>query len=143
MNQHELEEWYVRSLDLPMSTGEKEKFLKELHQYPELANRLTQHEKVRDVIQVKKPASFGPYFASKLMHKIENTGIVIDRQIFSFFKKFQLAALGVIVVLFILNFMFTEQVSLRALFGLDRTVTPAPDEADVPFDFFKTLNENL
>jgi len=68
---------------------------------------------------------------------------VIDRQIFSFFKKFQLAALGVIVGLLILNVIFTEQVSLTTVFGLDRTVTPAAEETDVPFDFFKTLNENL
>jgi len=126
-----------------MTNEEKERFLKELHSYPDLAKRMTQHGKVRDIIHLKKPASFGPYFVSKLMYKIENTGIVIDRQIFSFFKKFQLAALGVIVGLLILNVMLTEQASLTAIFGLDSTVTPAPVEAVVPFDFFETLNENL
>ncbi len=143
MNQEEVEEWYIRSLDVPMSDEEKEALLKELRHHPELAKRLTQHRKVRDIVALKKPASFGPYFVSKLMYKIENTGIVIDRQIFSFFKKFQLAALGVIVGLLILNVIFTEQVSLTTVFGLDRTVTPAAEETDVPFDFFKTLNENL
>jgi len=143
MNQQEVEDWYIRSLDLPMTNEEKENLLKELRHYPELAKRLTQHRKVRDILALKRPASFGSYFASKLMYKIENTGVVIDRQIFSFFKKFQLAALGVIVVLLILNVLFTDQVNLTSIFGLDRTATPSAEEADVPFNFFKTLNENL
>lgn len=143
MNQQELEDLYIRSLDLPMTAEEKEKFLKELHVYPELAKQLSQHKKVRDLLIVKTPASFGPYFAAKLMHKIENTGVVIDRQLFSFFKKFQLAALGAIVVLLILNILFTEQISVKSILGIDRAITPTTEETVVSFDFFKTLNENL
>jgi hypothetical protein len=143
MNQQELEEWYIRSLDLPMSGEEKEKFLQDLHQYPELAKRLAEHRKVREMVTSKRPASFGPHFASKIMYKIQNAGIVIDRQIFSFFKKFQLAVMGVIVVLLILNVMLTEQASLKTILGLDRTATPTTEEADVPFDLFETLNKNL
>jgi hypothetical protein len=143
MNQQELEDLYIRSLDMPMTNEEKEKFLKELHAHPDLAKRLSQHKKVRDLLIVKTPASFGPYFAAKLMNKIENTGIVIDRQLFSFFKKFQLAALGAIVVLLILNILFTEQISIKSILGLDRTEAPTTEETVVSFDFFKTLNENL
>ncbi len=143
MNQQELEEWYIRSLDLPMSGEEKETFLQNLHRYPELAKRLAQHRKVRELMTSKRPASFGPHFVSKIMYKIENAGIVIDRQIFTFFKKFQLAVLGVIVVLLILNVMLTEKASFKAILGVDRTAAPAAEETDVPFDLFETLNKNL
>ena len=143
MNQQELEDLYIRSLDVPMTNEEKEKFLKELHAHPDLAKPLSQHKKVRDLLMVKTPPSFGLYFAAKLMNKIENTGIVIDRQLFSFFKKYQLAALGAIVVLLILNIIFTEQISVKSILGLDRTVTPTAEETVVSFDFFKTLNEDL
>jgi hypothetical protein len=63
--------------------------------------------------------------------------------LFSFFKKFQLAALGAIVVLLILNILFTEQISIKSILGLDRTDAPTTEETVVSFDFFKTLNENL
>jgi hypothetical protein len=143
MSDQELEERYVRSLDLPPTTQDEDSLLEELQRRPELSNRLAQHKKVRELLTRKKPVSFGPYFAAKLLYKIENTGIVIDRQLFSFFKKFQLAALGVIVGLLILNVLFTDQATLTSIFGLDRTATPASDEAQAPFDFFETLNKNL
>ncbi len=143
MNQQELEDLYIRSLDAPMTPAEKEKFLSELQAHPELAKRFSQHKKVRDMLAAKVPASFGPYFSSKLINKIENTGVVIDRQIFTFFRKFQLAALGAIVVLLILNIVFSDQVSIPSIFGLDREATPSTEETVVSFDFFKTLNENL
>jgi len=143
MKPEELENLYIRSLDIPMMNEEKEKFLNELHAHPEFAKQFAMHKKVRDLTSAKTPASFGPYFASKLMHKIENTGIVIDRQIFSFFKKFQLAALGVIVALLILNVAFSDQVSVPSILGLDRTTPSTTEEAVASFDFFETLNENL
>ncbi|HPH45725.1 MAG TPA: hypothetical protein PLJ60_08410 [Chryseolinea sp.] len=143
MKPQELEDLYIRSLDIPMTNVEKENFMNELHAHPEFAKQLAMHKKVRDLAEAKTPASFGPYFASKLMHKIENTGVVIDRQIFSFFKRFQLAALGMIVALIILNVALTDQVSLPSILGLDRTATPTTEEAVASFDFFESLNENL
>lgn len=144
MTQQELEDLYIRSLDAPMTAEERKNFLNELNRHPELAKQLAGHKKVRDLVALNKSVSFGPYFASKLIHKIENLGIVVDRQLFSFFKKFQLAALGVIVVLIILNLAFADQISLTTLFSLDRTTTPtATQEEIVSFDFSTILNDTL
>lgn len=144
MTPQELEALYIKSLDVPMTADEKKSFLNELNRHPELAKQLAGHKKVRDLVALNKSVSFGPYFAAKLIHKIENTGVVIDRQLFSFFKKFQLAALGVIVVLIILNLAFTDQISLTSIFGLDRTTTPStPQEEIISFDFSTLLNDTL
>lgn len=144
MTQQELEDLYIRSLDAPMTAEERKNFLNELNRHPELAKQLAGHKKVRDLVALNKSVSFGPYFASKLIHKIENLGIVVDRQLFSFFKKFQLAALGVIVVLIILNLAFADQISLTTLFSLDRTATPAATQEEiVSFDFSTILNDTL
>lgn len=144
MTHQELEALYIRSLDMPMTVDEKNIFLNELNKHPELAKQLADHKKVRDLVRPNKSFSFGPYFASKLIRKIENSGIIVDRQLFSFFKKFQLAALGVIVVLIILNLAFADQISLTTLFSLDRTATPtATQEEIVSFDFSTILNDTL
>lgn len=144
MTHQELEALYIRSLDIPMTVDEKNIFLNELNKHPELAKQLSDHKKVRDLVRPNKSFSFGPYFASKLIRKIENSGIIVDRQLFSFFKKFQLAALGVIVVLIILNLAFADQISLTTLFSLDRTATPtATQEEIVSFDFSTILNDTL
>jgi hypothetical protein len=141
MNEHELEDLYIRALDFPMSTAEKAKFLTALKRYPALPRQLIMHDKIRELASTKEPATFGPYFAAKLVHKIEQTGVVIDRQIFSFFKRFQLAAVGVVVALLILNMVFADQTSLKSIFGLDRTATQ--DEEIVSFDFSEILNNDL
>lgn len=141
MNKQELEDLYIRSLDVPMSADEKDRFMKDLHNHPDVARELANHKKVREFLQPTEAATFGPFFASKIIYKIKNTGVVIDRQLFSFFKKFQLAAAGVVVALLILNIVFSDEVSVSTVFGLNETTIP--DEEIVSFDFSETLNTVL
>lgn len=141
MTPNEIEDLYIRSLDAQMTPAEKELLLKALNENSGLARGLSAHKKLREVIKPDQPATFGYFFAAKLVARIQNTGVVIDRQIFSFFKKYQLVAAGVIVVLLILNTLFAEQFSLDAIFGLQETTTPA--EEIVSFDFHEILNNDL
>ncbi len=141
MNLQELEDLYIRSLDVPLRTEEKELMERELQRDPGLAKVLEQHSTIRMLIRAKETATFGPYFAAKVIHKIQNTGHVIDQQIFSFFKKFQLAAVGVIMALIVLNIIFAEQPSIPSILGLETTVTT--EEEIFSFDFLETLNDSL
>ncbi|HEX5168220.1 MAG TPA: hypothetical protein VFW11_03545 [Cyclobacteriaceae bacterium] len=141
MNHQELEDLYIRSLDIPMNNAEKEKFLGEMRQHPDLAKQLAMHNKIRDVIRSRETATFGPNFASRLVLKILNSGIVIDRQIFSFFKRFQLAALGIVVALLILNAWLAEESSLKSILGFERTVEQ--EDEIMSFDFSEILNKDL
>ena len=141
MTSQEIEDLYIRSLDVPMTASEKEIFLKGLQEKGKIAKVLSDHKKIRDLARSVSPATFGYYFANRLIARIENTGVVIDRQIFSFFKKYQLAAAGIIVALLILNTIFSDQLSLNSSFGLE--TTPATTEEIVSFDFYETLNNEL
>ena len=141
MNQQELEDVFIRSLDVPMSAEEKEQFLNNLTSNAALAKELAKHKKIRELIRANEPATFGPYFANKLVLKIQNTGVVIDRQVFAFFKKFQLAALGVVVALLILNVAFAEHTTIKAILGFENTTDT--EEEIASFDFYETLTNDL
>ena len=139
MTPQEIEDFFIRSLDVPMNPEEKEIFLKELQGNTQLAKHLSYHKQIRELVRATQPASFGPYFANKLILKIQNTGVVIERQIFAFFKKYQLIAAGIIIALLMLNVVLSEQQTVSSIFGLEDTTTPV-DEI-VSFDLYKTLNQ--
>ena len=141
MTVQEIEDLYIRSFDETMSSGDKDKLLNALRANPGLATELSEYKKIRDVSLRKKPASFGPYFAVKLVAKIQNVGIQIDRQIFAFFKKFQLAAVGVVIALLALNVIFADELNLKSLFGLEDSLNTT--EEIVSFDFYEMLNNDL
>ncbi len=141
MTPQEIEDLYIRSFDEPMNKEEKEQLLKMLKTTTGLATDLTHYKTNREILLRKEPASFGPYFAKKVIAKIQNVGIQIDRQILAFFKKYQLAAVGVVIALLALNAVFADQLNLQSLFGLEDT-TPQAEEI-VSFDFNEILNNNL
>lgn len=139
MTAQEIEDLYIRSFDDPMNSEEKEFLLQALRTNTGTATDLSHYKKMREMLMRKKPASFGPYFAKKVIAKIQNVGIQIDRQILAFFKKYQLAAVGVVIALLALNAVFADQLNLQSLFGLEDT---AVDEI-ASFDFYETLNSDL
>lgn len=143
MTPQEIEDLFIRSLDIPMTRDETALFLKQLKENPSLAKTLSAHKKIRELLQPAVPPSFGYSFASKLIARIENTGVVIERQIFSFFKKYQLVVAGVVVALLILNTVLSDQLSVDSILGLDNTTTTTPTEEIISFDFNKTLNSDL
>ncbi len=142
---NETEDLFIRSLDIPLTAIEKESFTKKLKENPTLAKQLSHHNKIRELLRRESPASFGHSFAARLTARIENTGVIIERQIFTFFKKYQLLAAGVIVGLLILNTVFSETINIDSTFGLENTTIPDTTLSDpiVSFDFYKTLNKDL
>jgi hypothetical protein len=136
MNPQELEEMYIRSFDVPINNQEQQVLMNELKKNPGLTKALDQHKTIREVLKRSAPETFGPYFPAKLLHRIQNSGIVVDRQIFSFFKKFQLVAIGVVVALLIANIVFSEQPSIASIFGFEQV---SADEEIVSFDYSQTL----
>ncbi|SHH24497.1 hypothetical protein SAMN04488109_3341 [Chryseolinea serpens] len=139
MNKQETEDLYILSLDQKLAPADEERLLTALREHPDWARSLLQHKTARELLRASSPATFGPYFTAKLIHKIQNTGVVIDRQLFGMFKKFQLAAVGVVVALLILNVALAEQGSWKSVLGIEEDAT-TPVEQQVPFDFYETLN---
>src|SRR5689334_9356016 len=137
MNKQETEDLYILSLDQKLAPADEERLLRALKEHPDWARSLLQHKTAREFLRASSPATFGPYFTAKLIHKIQNTGVVIDRQLFGMFKKFQLAAVGVVVALLILNVALAEQGSWKSVLGIEED-TSTPLEQQVPFDFYET-----
>ena len=141
MTPQEIEDLYIRSFDQPMNAEEKEFLLKALKANTGVATDLSHYKKMREVLLRNSPATFGPYFSRKIVTKIQNVGIQIDRQIIAFFKKYQLAMVGVVIALLALNAVFADQLNLQTLFGLEDTTTQT--EEIVSFDFNEILNNDL
>ena len=141
MTPQEIEDLYIRSFDEPMNVEEKELLLKALKTNAGVATDLSHYKKMREVLLRNNPATFGPYFSRKIVTKIQNVGIQIDRQIIAFFKKYQLAMVGVVIALLALNAVFADQLNLQSLFGLEDTTTQT--EEIVSFDFNEILNNDL
>ena len=141
MSTQEIEELYIRSFDDKLPENQKAELLIAMRENGGLATELSHYKKIREVMLRKTPASFGSYFAKKVIANIQNVGLQIDRQIFAFFKKYQLAAVGVVVALLALNAVFADQLNLQSLFGLENA-TQTTEEV-VSFDFSEILNDDL
>ncbi len=141
MTPQQIEDLYIRSFDEPMNAEERELLLKALKENSGTATDLAKYKKVRELLLRKTPTTFGPYFSRKIVAKIQNVGIQIDRQIIAFFKKYQLAMVGVVIALLALNAVFADQLNLQSLFGLEDTTTQT--EEIVSFDFNEILNTDL
>jgi hypothetical protein len=141
MTTQELEDLYIRSFDERLTDQQKESLLNEMKTNGGLATELSHYKTIRELTLRSSPASFGPYFAKKVVARIQNVGVQIDRQIFKFFKTYQLAVVGVVIALLALNAMFADRLNLETLFGLDSDQQTT--EEIVTFDFSKILNSDL
>ena len=121
-----------------MSAREKEVIAGALRSDDTLTASLKRYDIIREVSIRKKPATFGPYFARKVVARITNVGIQIDHQIFAYFKKYQLVALGIVMALLALNAVFADQLNLQSILGLEDTSTTT--EEIVSFDFNALIN---
>jgi hypothetical protein len=141
MTPQQIEDLYIRSFDHPMTAQEKEILLSATKANAGLASDLSHYKKIREVALRGTAAGFGPYFAKKVITRIQNVGIQIDRLVLVFFKKYQVAALGAVVALLALNAAFADQLDLLTLFGLEDA--PSASEEVVLFDFNEILNIDL
>lgn len=138
MTSQETEDLFIRSFDLPLSIEEKEQLIEALRVHPGLATDIFQYKNIRAAALKSRVSSFGPHFTKKVITKIQNLGIEIDRQIGVFFKKYQLAVLGVLIALLAVNVIFSDQINIQSVLGIeDSTVTT--DEI-LSFDFYENLN---
>lgn len=137
MKSQKLEDLFIRSLDAPLTEQEQGQFREALATDPSSEKELSEHKKIRERLRRKEPASFGPYFAAKLVTRIQETGIVIDHQLFLFFRKFQIAGIGVVVALLIANIILAEEKSFSSFLGFEQS-TPVKEEI-VSFDYSQSL----
>jgi len=74
---------------------------------------------IREKLKREEPDSFRPFFAERIVNKIRNLKQEIDYQIFFFFRKYQVAVIGVLVALLALNIMFSDQLTFKSILGFE------------------------
>ena len=72
MKPEEIEDLYLRSFDENLSEAQKEALLNSIPVHTGLAGELSQYKDIRENLLRDKPATFGPYFAQKVINRIEN-----------------------------------------------------------------------
>lgn len=142
MNTNEIEDLFLRSLDQTLSDTEKGQLVNALKTNTGLAKDISQYKSIRESILRSKPATFGPYFAQKVITKIQNLRVEIDKQIIFFFRKYQLAALGVFIALLAVNVIFSDQVDIPSVLGIKEEAAAIDDEIIEAFDFQSNLTNN-
>ena len=141
MSPNEIEDLLIRSFDQSLSEKEKDQLVVAIRANAGLAREMSTHKTIRETLLRKNPATFGPYFAKKVIIKIQSLRIEIDKQIMFFFRKYQLAALGVLIALLAVNVMFADQLDLPSILGVEDSTTTSPVEEDsLSFDFYN-LNQ--
>ena len=139
MNEHFSvnEELLLKSYDAPVSAREREELSIQMQNDPILRRQSDQYVKIRELMLRTDPDSFGPFFAERIVNQLKHRVNEIDYLIFFFFKKYQVLALGVLVALLVTNLLLTDQLSLKALFGVEQETT----EEVFSIDLYKNLTQ--
>ena len=96
-----------------------------------------QFVKIRTKLLRQGEDSFGPFFAERIINRIKSLKKEIDYQIFFFFKKYQLAAIGVVVALVVLNIVLSDNLTVKSVLGFEEEQT----NDLVTIDLYQNLTE--
>jgi len=131
------EDLFLQSLDGKISEEQKMKLAEAMNADPALRRNADQFVKLRTKLLRKEEDSFGPFFAERIINQIKSLKKEIDYQIFFFFKKYQLAAIGVVVALVVLNIVLSDNLSVKSVLGFE------DEQVDniVAIDLYKNLTE--
>ncbi|MBS1557455.1 MAG: hypothetical protein JST69_01905 [Bacteroidetes bacterium] len=114
-----VEDLFLQSLDGPLTREQKEVLAQQLLSDRKLKLTADQYILIREKLKREEPDSFGPFFAERIVNKIRNLKQEIDYQIFFFFRKYQVAVIGVLVALLALNIMFSDQLTFKSILGFE------------------------
>lgn len=92
---------------------------------------------IKEMLFSRNGESFGPFFAERVINKIKSLQQEIEYQLFSFFKKYQLAAIGLVVALLALNITFSDNLSFKSILGFEENTSTEI----VQIDLYQDLTE--
>ena len=113
------EDLFLRSLDGKISDHERTKLQTAMDSNRQLKRNADQFINLRSKLMRTSEDSFGPFFAERIINRIKSLKKEIDYQIFFFFKKYQLAAIGVVVALVVLNIVLSDNLTVKSVLGFE------------------------
>ena len=113
------EDLFLKSLDDSITPEEQATLATALKSDRQFKRNVDQFEKLRAKLLRTEADSFGPFFAERIINRIKSVKKEIDYQIFFFFKKYQLAAIGVVVALVVLNIVLSDNLTVKSVLGFE------------------------
>lgn len=119
MNNEKLEDLLLHTLNGTASDSEQDQLQNLLAENTKLQKAQKDFTQIRTLLREHKQTTFGPFFAERVLNRIRTMQDEVEHLLFSFFKKYQLIALGIIVGLFVLNIVLADSLSLTSILGFD------------------------
>jgi hypothetical protein len=131
------EDLFLQSLDGKISDEQKMELTEAMNSDLNLRRNADQFIKLRSKLLRKEEESFGPFFAERIINQIKSLKQEIDFQIFFFFRKYQLAAIGVVVALVVMNIVLSDSFTVKSVMGFE------DEQVDniVSIDLYQNLTE--
>ena len=131
------EDLFLHSLDENLNEDQKTTLATAMNNNRNLKRNADQFVKLRTYLLKKEEDSFGPFFAERIINRIKSLKEEIDYQIFFFFKKYQAAAIGIVVALIVLNIALSDNLTLKSVLGFEE------EHADdvVTIDLYQNLTK--
>lgn len=121
MNQEKSEDLLLRYWDGTTSESEQVELQNLLTENSVLEKAQKDFTQIRSMLSEHEKPSFGPFFAERVLNRIRTMQNEVEYQLFSFFKKYQIIALGILVGLLVLNIVMADSLSLKSILGFDET----------------------
>lgn len=118
MNHEKLEDLLLHTFDAA-SDSEKVQLQNLLGENTKLQKAQKDFIQIRTLLGEHEKSTFGPFFAERVLNRIRTMQNEVEYQLFSFFKKYQLIALGIIVGLLVMNIVLADSLSLKSILGFD------------------------
>lgn len=97
------------------------------------------NNRIQEILSKGKSQTFGPFFAERVIHHIAMMEEQIEYQLFSFFKKYQLAAIGVVVALLVTNIILSDAWSVSSILGLEKNLATDTVTDILQIDLYQNL----
>jgi hypothetical protein len=114
-----MEDLFLQSLDGGLSEQRRQELTDALNKDVRFKKNADQFLKLRGKLLRTEQNSFGPFFAERIVNRIKSLKKEIDYQIFFFFKKYQLAAIGIVVALVVLNIVLSDNLTVKSVLGFE------------------------
>ncbi len=119
MNHEKQEDLLLHSLNGAATDSEELQLQNLLAENAKLQKAQRDFTQIQSMLAKHESSTFGPFFAERVLNRIRTMQVEVEYQLFSFFKKYQLIAVGIIVGLLVMNIVLADSLSLKSILGFE------------------------
>ncbi len=141
MRNEDHQELFLRSLDSHLQENENILLQNAYLTDTLLSKNSKEFIQIRELLAHQKGQSFGPFFAERVINQIRVLQEEIEYQVFSFFKKYQLVVVGLVVALLISNIMLADTLTIKSIIGLEENSLTDTVTENIQIDLYQNLTK--